>query len=63
MAKLILFGLFVLYVGGVWKFWNGFSRTNFSGNLPYRLTLSLMWPALFVASKSYRQNFRKALKS
>jgi hypothetical protein len=59
MGSLITFGLIVVYFGGVWKFWNGFNRTNFSQN---RLFLSLLWPALMVASKSYRQNFRKALK-
>lgn len=42
-----------------WKFWTGFNRTNFTGN---KLLLSLLWPALLIANKSYRQNFRKALK-
>ncbi|MEC4816955.1 MAG: hypothetical protein SAK29_27340 [Scytonema sp. PMC 1069.18] len=60
--KLIIFGLVVVYIAGVWKFWNGFTRTNFQRSLPNRLGLALLWPALFVSSKSYRQNFRKALK-
>ncbi|WP_339458747.1 hypothetical protein [Nodularia spumigena] len=62
MIKLIVFGLIVVYVGGVWKLWSGFDRTNFSQTLPNRLGLSLLWPALFIANKSYRRNFRKALK-
>ncbi|MGH1393634.1 MAG: hypothetical protein ACRAVC_06320 [Trichormus sp.] len=62
MSKLIIFGLIVVYVGGVWKFWNGFSRTNFSQSLPNRISLSLLWPVLLIANKSYRSNFRKALK-
>ncbi|QOV24431.1 hypothetical protein [Anabaenopsis elenkinii] len=62
MTKLIIFGLIVVYVGGVWKLWNGFERTNFNQTLSNRLSLSLLWPALFIANKSYRRNFRKALK-
>jgi hypothetical protein len=62
MSKLIIFGLIVVYVGGVWKFWNGFSRTNFSQSLPNRISLSLLWPVLLITNKSYRSNFRKALK-
>ncbi|MGD1909443.1 MAG: hypothetical protein ACFB2X_00840 [Rivularia sp. (in: cyanobacteria)] len=54
--------LLVAYIAGVWKFWTGFRRTNFSNSLPNRLALSLLWPACFVANKSYRKNFRKALK-
>ncbi|MBE9201398.1 MULTISPECIES: hypothetical protein [unclassified Nodularia (in: cyanobacteria)] len=62
MIKLIIFGLVVVYVGGVWKLWTGFERTNFSQTLPNRIGLSLLWPALLIANKSYRRNFRKALK-
>ena len=62
MGSFILFTLIVVYVGGIWKFWNGFSRTNFSQSLPNRIGLSLLWPALFVTNESYRRNFRKALK-
>jgi len=49
----------VVYVGGVWKFWRGFHRTNFSQG---KLYLALLWPVLLVSNKSYRQNFNKALK-
>ncbi|GAX34923.1 hypothetical protein [Nodularia sp. NIES-3585] len=62
MPNLIIFGLLVVYVGGVWKLWSGFERTNFSQTLSNRLGLSLLWPALFIANKSYRRNFKKALK-
>jgi hypothetical protein len=51
-----------LYVGGAWKFWKGFGRTNFAKSFENRLYLSLLWPVLIVANKSYRQNFSKALK-
>jgi hypothetical protein len=58
MNLLILLGLLV-YGGGVWKFWTGFNRTNFSSG---RLHLSLLWPIFLIANKSYRQNFNRALK-
>ncbi|BAZ16976.1 hypothetical protein NIES4071_88540 [Calothrix sp. NIES-4071] len=52
----------IVYVSGIWKFWNGFERTNFQRSLPNRLSLSLLWPVLLITNKSYRRNFRKALK-
>lgn len=55
-----LFGtlLLIIYVGGVWKFWTGFSRTNFNQGKWY---LGALWPVLLI-NASYRQNFSKALK-
>jgi hypothetical protein len=58
MSTLLTLGLLVVYVGGVVKFWQGFHRTHFSQGRPY---LSLLWPILLF-NKSYRQNFRRALK-
>ena len=58
MNLLILLAL-VVYGGGVWKFWRGFNRTNFSSG---RLHLSLLWPIFLITNKSYRQNFNRALK-
>lgn len=59
METLLIIALTTIYGGGVWKFWTGFRRTNFSqGKLP----LALLWPILIIANKSYRQNFNKALK-
>ncbi|MEH2218085.1 MAG: hypothetical protein V7K72_13415 [Nostoc sp.] len=62
MGTLIVIGLIGFYGGGVWKFWNGFGRTNFNPTLTNRIGLSLLWPALFLTNQSYRRNFRKALK-
>jgi hypothetical protein len=62
MGTLISWVLLIVYVGGVWKFWKGFERTNFTRSLPTRISLSLLWPVLVIANKSYRQNFTKALK-
>jgi hypothetical protein len=61
MKLIILIGLGI-YGYGVWKFWKGFERTNFSRSLPNRIALSLLWPALIIANKSYRKNFTRALK-
>jgi membrane-bound metal-dependent hydrolase YbcI (DUF457 family) len=52
----------VVYAGGVWKFWQGFHRTSFEKGLGNQITLSLLWPVLLIANKSYRRNFTKALK-
>jgi hypothetical protein len=48
----------VIYVVIAWKFWAGFRRTNFVQN---RIGLTLLWPVMLI-SRSYRQNFQKALK-
>jgi hypothetical protein len=50
------------YLGGIWRFWRGFGRTNFQPNWGNKLKLSLLWPFLVISSKSYRQNFQKAIK-
>ena len=62
MGSFITYSLILIYGGGVWKFWNGFRRTNFNVAFTNKLRLALLWPFLLAYSKSYRQNFRKALK-
>jgi hypothetical protein len=62
-VKLLILAVLVGgYAWGAWKFWKGFRRTNFQPSLGNRVALSLLWPALLVVNKSYRQNFQKALK-
>lgn len=58
MVKLLLIAALIIYVGGVWKFWTGFHRTQFSQG---RFHLALLWP-IFMFSRSYRQNFQRALR-
>ncbi|MBD1912622.1 MULTISPECIES: hypothetical protein [unclassified Leptolyngbya] len=58
MAVLITILVLGVYSGGMYKFWKGFNRTNFSQN---RLMLTLCWP-VFIFNPSYRQNFTRALK-
>ncbi|OKH28160.1 hypothetical protein NIES1031_06220 [Chroogloeocystis siderophila 5.2 s.c.1] len=60
--NLIYWLVVIGYAIGAWIFWNGFHRTTFSRSLPNRLSLSLLWPVLLISNKSYRQNFRKALR-
>jgi hypothetical protein len=60
--SIVIFGLGIIYIAGIWKFWTGFGRTNFNQTLPNRIGLALLWPALVIANPSYRRNFRKALK-
>ncbi|MEQ9549295.1 MAG: hypothetical protein RIM23_06725 [Coleofasciculus sp. G3-WIS-01] len=62
MGKVLVLLVLGIYGYGVWKLWTGFNRTNFSRSLPNRMYLSLLWPVLIVANKSYRKNFTKALK-
>ena len=62
MPQFIGFVLLVVYVGGIWKFLSGYSRTNFNPSLTGRIALALLWPVLVVGNKSYRRNFQKALK-
>jgi hypothetical protein len=57
--KFIVILVLVAYIFGVVKFWQGFRRTDFSGN---QIGLALLWPVLFVMNGNYRKNFVKALK-
>ncbi|NJM95951.1 MAG: hypothetical protein HC800_00900 [Phormidesmis sp. RL_2_1] len=59
MSTLIGIILLGIYGIGAWKFWAGFSRTDFSSSKMY---LTLMWPVLLIGNKSYRRNFNKAIK-
>lgn len=58
MSQLLVIALVVVYLGGAWKFWAGFSKTNFESS---RLQLTLFWPVLLF-NRSYRRNFNRALK-
>ena len=62
MESVILIILLIVYSGGIWKFWKGYRQTNFTSGLLNKLMLSLLWPVLIIANKSYRRNFQKALK-
>jgi hypothetical protein len=55
-------GLTVVYLGGAWTFWKGFSRTQFSRSIVTRVGFAALWPVLFAANKNFRKNFNKALR-
>ncbi|RZM82701.1 hypothetical protein [Leptolyngbya iicbica] len=59
METLFVLALAIAYGTGAWRFWSGFQKTNFSQN---KVNLTLLWPIYFIANKSYRENFNKALK-
>ncbi|MGL5033300.1 MAG: hypothetical protein ACRC6M_05815 [Microcystaceae cyanobacterium] len=63
MGGIIGFVLGVIYVAGIWRFWSGYRRTNFSPSLSSRIYLALLWPVLIIVNGNYRKNFQKALKS
>jgi hypothetical protein len=62
MIKILGIVVVIGYAWGVWKFWQGFERTNFNRSLPNRIVLAFLWPVLLVANPSYRKNFQKALR-
>jgi len=62
MIKLVGIAIFIGYVVGIFKFWKGYTATNFNRSLPTRIALSLLWPVLFIANAGYRKNFGKALR-
>lgn len=55
--------LTVIYVVGAIQFISGFSQTTYSDTVINRFGLTAMWPVLFLASKSFRENFKKAVTS
>ncbi|MGB3138990.1 MAG: hypothetical protein WBG38_11020 [Nodosilinea sp.] len=59
MGTLIALLLAGIYGGGAFKFWTGFSRTNFSDG---KVKFTLLWPLFLALNKSYRENFSRALK-
>ncbi|MBD2576123.1 hypothetical protein [Oscillatoria sp. FACHB-1406] len=62
LVKLLGIALVAGYIWGGWKFWKGFTRTNFQPSLTSRIALTILWPALVAVNPSYRQNFQKALR-
>lgn len=62
ILKLLGFFSLGIYLWGIWKFQKGYKKTNFGPSSLDRLSLSLLWPVLIIANRSYRKNFQKALK-
>ncbi|BBN10112.1 hypothetical protein MPTK1_5g01120 [Marchantia polymorpha subsp. ruderalis] len=53
--------LMIIYLAGASRFWSGFNRTTYTNATPTKVALTALWPALYVASKAYRANFKKAV--
>eukprot|EP00245_Coleochaete_scutata_P013609 TRINITY_DN5599_c0_g1_i1.p1 TRINITY_DN5599_c0_g1~~TRINITY_DN5599_c0_g1_i1.p1 ORF type:complete len:136 (-),score=4.93 TRINITY_DN5599_c0_g1_i1:135-542(-) len=54
--------LFAAYAICAARFWAGFNRTTYSDAPATKVTVTALWPVLFVASKAFRDNFKKAVK-
>lgn len=55
--------LMAIYVFGAIRFLSGFSRTVYSDTLANRVGLTAIWPVLFLLSKAFRENFKRAVSS
>jgi len=55
--------LTAIYVFGAIRFLSGFSRTIYSDTLANRVGLTAIWPVLFLLSKAFRENFKRAVSS
>lgn len=53
--------LTAIYVFGAIRFLSGFSRTIYSDTLVNRVGLTAIWPVLFLLSKAFRENFKRAV--
>ncbi|KAL2649361.1 hypothetical protein R1flu_017489 [Riccia fluitans] len=53
--------LMIIYIAGASRFWSGFNRTTYTNSTSTKVALTALWPALYVASKAYRANFKKAV--
>mmetsp|Transcript_33825 Transcript_33825/g.73972 ORF Transcript_33825/g.73972 Transcript_33825/m.73972 type:complete len:262 (+) Transcript_33825:81-866(+) len=50
-----------IFAGGALRLWQGFHRTKYASRK--KLQLVLFWPFLYLFSKSFRQEFRKAFNN
>ncbi|KAJ7536977.1 hypothetical protein O6H91_12G090900 [Diphasiastrum complanatum] len=54
--------LVIIYLAGAIRFWSGFIRTTYSSTTVAKVGLTALWPVLFLLSKEYRKNFKKAIQ-
>ena len=59
IITLLKIAIVTIYITGAWKFYAGFSQTNFTTG---RVLLALLWPACFAINPRYRKNFGLALR-
>nr|PNR62758.1 hypothetical protein PHYPA_001182 [Physcomitrium patens] len=53
--------LFIVYAAGAFRFYSGFKKTTYADNSATKISMTALWPVLFIASKAYRNNFKKAV--
>jgi hypothetical protein len=53
--------LFIVYAAGAFRFYSGFRKTTYADSSATKISMTALWPVLFVASKAYRSNFKKAV--
>ncbi|KAG0570521.1 hypothetical protein M758_6G162300 [Ceratodon purpureus] len=53
--------LFIVYAAGAFRFYSGFQKTTYADSSATKISMTALWPVLFVASKAYRDNFKKAI--
>eukprot|EP00897_Mesotaenium_endlicherianum_P001928 jgi/Mesen1/1763/ME000014S01169 len=56
------FILLAVYIAGAVRFYNGFRRTTMKDDAATKAAVTAMWPVLFVVSKDFRTNFKKAVQ-
>lgn len=53
--------LFIVYAAGAFRFYSGFRKTTYADSSATKISMTALWPVLFLASKAYRDNFKKAI--
>ena len=53
--------LFIVYAAGAFRFYSGFQKTTYANSSATKISMTALWPVLFLASKAYRDNFKKAV--
>ena len=53
--------VFFAYALGAARFAAGFARTTYQNNLPTKVVLAALWPALFAVNKDFRKNFKRSV--
>lgn len=53
--------LFIVYAAGAFRFYSGFRKTTYADSSATKISMTALWPVLFLVSKAYRSNFKKAV--
>lgn len=53
--------LFIVYAAGAFRFYSGFRKTTYADSSATKISMTALWPVLFLTSAAYRSNFKKAI--